>query len=163
MNQTIDPTEQDVTWVIDALASIGRRNSLRDPIGGLLDEAGLTGTQIHAVMWLNHDGSLPMGSLAQRVGVTEKTITGIVDRLERDGYVHRERDPNDRRVVQVALADKGTEVARNLFNLMQRKIGGLLALLDTEDRADLFRLLRKLVERLDAQFAPVAVSRPSSP
>lgn len=160
MSQTISPTEQDVTWVIEALASIGRRNSLRDPIGGLLDQAGLTGTQIHAVMWLNHDGSLPMGSLAQRVGVAEKTITGIVDRLERDGYVHRERDPNDRRVVQVALAEKGVEVARHLSDVMRRKIGGLLALLDTEDRSDLFRLLRKLVDRLDSQFAPVVVPRP---
>ena len=87
--------------MLELLVAVGRRNSLRDPLAQLTETLELTPPQLHGVMWLGQDGPLPMGELARRVGVTEKTITGIVDRLEREGYAQRERDPGDRRVVHV--------------------------------------------------------------
>src|SRR5688500_5634804 len=103
--------DESVEEFLNCLAAIGRRNSLRDPVASMTADMGLGPAQIHALMWLREDGPLTMGVLAQRCGVTDKTITGVVDRLERDGYVGRERDLEDRRVVRVALVKKGKGVA----------------------------------------------------
>src|ERR687895_1870933 len=56
-------------------------------------------------------GPLSPTALARRAGLHPATMTGILDRLERAGWVTRERDPADRRAVTVrALPDRGHEV-----------------------------------------------------
>ena len=142
--------EAEARQLRDLLVGFARRRSLRDPVAGMCEEAQLTGTQIHALLSLGHDGPLTMGELARRVGVTEKTITGLVDRLEGDGYVARERDPGDRRVVRARLTGKGARVQRELDAHIQEKLSLALGLLDPPDRKALFRILERLVQRLEA-------------
>ncbi len=132
------------------LLDIARVKNLRDPIlGEAAAESRLSPTQIHTVMWLGNDGPLTMGDLARRGGITEKTITGVIDRLERDGYVHRERDLADRRVVRVVLTEK-TEF-REMRAVMEQRFRIFLGFLDAEDRQALLRILSKLHARLAAQ------------
>ena len=58
-------------------------------------------------------GPLSPSALARTAGLHPATVTGILDRLERGGWVARERDPSDRRAVVVrALRDRGAEVFR---------------------------------------------------
>src|SRR5215203_4215477 len=58
-------------------------------------------------------GPLTPSSLARRAGLHPATMTGILDRLERGGWVTRERDPSDRRAVVVrALRDRNGELLR---------------------------------------------------
>jgi DNA-binding MarR family transcriptional regulator len=58
-------------------------------------------------------GPLSPSELARRAGLHPATITGILDRLERGGWVARERDPADRRAVTVrALRDRNAELLR---------------------------------------------------
>src|SRR3954470_19155236 len=45
--------------------------------------------------------------LAEAAGVTRATMTGLIDTLERDGFVKREPDPNDRRMMSVRLTPEG--------------------------------------------------------
>jgi DNA-binding MarR family transcriptional regulator len=60
---------------------------------------------------LDRRGSLSPKELALQVGVHPATLTGILDRLERDGWVARDRDPADRRGVLVrSLRDRGAEL-----------------------------------------------------
>ncbi|MFY0526875.1 MarR family winged helix-turn-helix transcriptional regulator [Archangium gephyra] len=136
--------------MLELLVAVGRRNSLRDPLAQLTETLELTPPQLHGVMWLGQDGPLPMGELARRVGVTEKTITGIVDRLEREGYAQRERDPGDRRVVHVRLTARGQETAGRIQAQAQESLGNFLSLLDPGDRTALLRIFEKLVGRLAA-------------
>ena len=77
------------------VAGFARQRSLRDPVAALCEEGQLTVPQLHALLWLGQDGTLTMGALAQRVGVTEKTITGVVDRLSAAGHLERVRDGQD--------------------------------------------------------------------
>src|SRR5215217_9146772 len=59
------------------------------------------------------NGPLSPSALARRAGLHPATVTGILDRLERGGWVARERDPSDRRAVLVrALRDRNAEVFR---------------------------------------------------
>jgi DNA-binding MarR family transcriptional regulator len=56
-------------------------------------------------------GPLSPSALARRAGLHPATVTGILDRLERGGWVARERDPSDRRAVVVrALRDRNAEI-----------------------------------------------------
>lgn len=137
----------------EVLLDLGRRRSLRDPFASACEEMRLTPVQIHAVFWLGHDGPLAMGELARRVGTTEKTLTGVVDRLEREGYLHRERDAADRRLVRVRLARRGEEAHRRIDDLVNDKVARLLALLDPSERRTLFRIVEKLHDRLLAEPA----------
>jgi DNA-binding MarR family transcriptional regulator len=138
------------------MLAFSRRGSLRDPIAGSLEDLGLTPAQVHIVLWLGADGPLTMGDLARRLAVSEKTITGIVDRLERDGLVGRERDPADRRVVHVRLGATGENVHRRVEAAVDAKLEAVLGLLEPADRAALLAILERLDTRLSAGHPAVA-------
>jgi DNA-binding MarR family transcriptional regulator len=62
---------------------------------------------------INRHGPLSPSALARRAGLHPATMTGILDRLERGGWVARDRDPNDRRAVVVRVRrDRGAELFR---------------------------------------------------
>jgi DNA-binding MarR family transcriptional regulator len=128
------------------LFSLGRQHSLRDPLASSCEPTPLTAPQIHALLWLGQDGALTMGELARRLGITEKTVTGVVDRLEREGHVQRERDPEDRRVVHCRLTAAGTRMSRKLDRTVHQGMGRMLERLDATDRRALFRILEKLID-----------------
>lgn len=62
---------------------------------------------------IQRHGPLSLSALSRRTGLHPATMTGIVDRLERGGWIARERDPLDRRAVLVrAERQRGAEVSR---------------------------------------------------
>lgn len=152
--RNISESDDAARRMMELLVAVGRRNSLRDPLAQLTESLELTPPQLHSVVWLGQDGPLPMGELARRVGVTEKTITGIVDRLEREGYAQRERDPADRRVVHARLTPRGKETADRIHGQAHENLSTFLSLLDPEERTALLRIFEKLVGRLSAPPPP---------
>lgn len=68
-------------------------------------------------------GSRPIAALGQQLGLTPSTMTGLVDRLEEQGYLRREAHPSDRRATVLRLTRKG-ETA------FQREVEFYRALLD---------------------------------
>jgi len=78
-----------------------------------LEEVGLHQTDLGSLCLLLLHGPAPAGGLAELTGLTTGAVTGVIDRLERGGFVRRELDPNDRRkVIVVPDADR---VDRDLF------------------------------------------------
>jgi DNA-binding MarR family transcriptional regulator len=96
-----------------------------------------------------------MGELARRLGVTEKTITGLVDRLERAGYLQRERLAPDRRVVRCRLTAEGQPTYEKLDRSLLEATGQLLSLLDGSDRKALFRIVEKLARQGEPTTSPL--------
>lgn len=106
---------------------------------------GLQRQQIWVLKALQ-DGPRNMSSLAECAQTSHTSLTGIVDRLEERGLVERVRSAEDRRVVQVALTEVGkveTEAARKR---MLSRLDQVLAPLDEADRAELFRLMKKIAD-----------------
>ena len=66
-------------------------------------EYGMSYARGRVVAALHALGPVKMRRLSQAVGVTPRTITGLVDALEADGWVVRQADPGDRRATIVAL------------------------------------------------------------
>jgi DNA-binding MarR family transcriptional regulator len=72
-------------------------------------------------------GALSPSALARRAGVHPATMTGILDRLERGGWIERERDPADRRAVVVRVARERYAELLSHYSGMSRSMNKLLA------------------------------------
>ncbi|SDD25630.1 DNA-binding transcriptional regulator, MarR family [Auraticoccus monumenti] len=128
-------------WSLGRLLSTAARHVERD-WNAFLGERGLT----HAGLLALHalvDGPRTQRQLAAASQVEEQTMARVVERLERTGHVTRERDPEDRRRLQVRLTEAGraayteitaTEVADELVTAPLVDPAGF--------RAELIRLVR---------------------
>jgi DNA-binding MarR family transcriptional regulator len=78
-----------------------------------LHKYGLTFPRYEALMVLlfSRTGSLPRGKLGQRLQVHRTSVTNIVDKLERDGFVRREAHATDRRATLATITDEGRALA----------------------------------------------------
>lgn len=149
MRKTLDADiHRDVAAFHELFLSLGRRRSLRDPIAAVFEELQLTPPQIHTILWIGHDGPMTMGELSRRVGITEKTITGVVDRLEREEQVTRQRDPEDRRLVRVVLTRRGVALFKRLSRTMTEQMTFLMSRVDPADRRILLDTLRRILDQL---------------
>ena len=91
------------------------------------DQLDLKGTDLECLDLINRHGPLRPSALARRAGLHPATMTGILDRLERGGWIARDRDPADRRgVVLRALRDRATEVFR-LYSGMNSEMDQICA------------------------------------
>ncbi|MDR3636946.1 MAG: MarR family transcriptional regulator [Isosphaeraceae bacterium] len=110
----------------------------------LFREFGLTSSQYNVLRILRGEGKpLPILEVADRMLAVVPGITGLIDRLEAQGLVVRERSTEDRRIVFVAITPKGIDVLARLDEpeaaLHKKLVGHLTA---TELR-ELIRLLEK--------------------
>jgi len=144
---------RDVERLKEVLLELGRHRPLRDPLSNAA-ELELAGPQLHAMVWLGHDGPLTMGDLSRRLGVTEKGVTGLADRLEARGYCMRERDEKDRSVVRLRLTGMGHELFKSTVARLDKKMSFLLSALPAVDRDALFRILSRLASYLAALSMP---------
>jgi DNA-binding MarR family transcriptional regulator len=130
------------------LLGIARHYGARDPLVGDFETMGMTPSQLHALMWIGHDGPLTMGQLARRLCISEKTITGLVDRLERAALCQRERDEKDRRIIRARISRKGTKIFREFHQHLSVRLEHFFELLDEEEHEAVFRILEKVHAKL---------------
>ena len=77
-------------------------------------ELGLTTAQLRVMFLMRESPGVTAGELANRLAVTPPTISGIVDRLVKLGFVRREDDESDRRLVRNYLSDDGEHACSRL-------------------------------------------------
>lgn len=75
---------------------------------------GFTTTQCYTLLEIDKSGSIPMNALSEKMNLNSSTMTRILDNLVRDGFIVRQKSPEDRRLVLVALSDKGKASAKQL-------------------------------------------------
>jgi DNA-binding MarR family transcriptional regulator len=84
------------------------------------DRAGISSADMDCIDFVNVEGRMTAGRLAELTGLTTGAITGVVDRLEKAGFVRRERDESDRRkVFIVPVPEKMMQMGRP-YELVQR-------------------------------------------
>lgn len=110
-------------------------------------------THLHALTVLELRGPLPMGRLADELGVSVASATGIVGRLEERRLVERRHDEADRRVVLVHPTRLGAEVFARLQRRRQRRLRKLLDRL-TPDELAAFLVGLRAVRRARANAEP---------
>ncbi|MFO0591135.1 MAG: MarR family transcriptional regulator [Polyangiaceae bacterium] len=115
---------------------------------GMAREVGLTGPQLTVLKLLETFQDLSLSSLSERIRAQNSTVTGIIDRMEREGLVCRERSKSDRRVVHIKLTEKGAKLAREIRVEPLEIFRSALTSLTGADLKDLLRILMKLQKRV---------------
>ena len=89
-------------------------------------------------------GEMFCSDIAESVGVTRATMTGLLDGLERDGLIRRVDHPEDRRRILVTLTASGRRLLDEMLPDHLRRIAGVMAHLSKDDRKKLLELLEKV-------------------
>jgi DNA-binding MarR family transcriptional regulator len=116
----------------------------------LARRAELTGPQLTVVKILETVGDLSLSDLSDRIRAQNSTVTGIIDRMEREGLVVRVRSTEDKRVVIIRLTEKGERIAREIPVEPMEIFRGALAGLTLAETRELMRILTKLARRVQS-------------
>jgi len=100
----------------------------------ILGDFGITSPQFDALVFLHRDGDMSMGALCERMSLACSTVTDLVGRMEKGGFVTRERDRSDRRVINIRLNPQGEEMVRKVLASRIRYLTGVLKELSEEER-----------------------------
>jgi len=141
-----DNVQGDVDRIVEAIVYLYTES--RRVTKDLARKHGLTGPQVTALKLLEGFGMLSLSQLGARMSAKSSTITGIVDRMERDGLVRRRRSTLDRRVVHLEATERGASIAAAVPVTAMEIFGGALRSLSDEDRRELTRILSRLAERV---------------
>jgi len=136
------PPKRDVDAIVETVVYIYTES--RRLTKGIAREVGLTGPQLTVIKLLETFGDLSLSSLSERIRAQNSTVTGIIDRMEREELVVRERSTSDRRVVLIKLTPKGKELARSVDVQPMEIFRGALASLTKDEVTQLVRILGKL-------------------
>ena len=111
-----------------------------------LSPFGLTPPQyfVFNALWMG-DG-ITIGELGDRVSLDSSTLTGIIDRMEKSGYVERKPNPDDRRSALVFLTEKAKELGPNILEFADELDTALKQPFSQKDMATFEKVLRALGE-----------------
>lgn len=137
----------------------------RANLPSLAAELELSPAQCHVLHLIEPGRPLPMGQLAETLACDASNVTGLVDRLESRGLVHRRPSPVDRRVKVLELTPTGSRL-RTLLQERMTTPPAALQRLSLRDQQTLVRILTRLLEEslpegLDASRARTVARGPA--
>ena len=118
-------------------------------LDGELADCGLSLARMKLLNELCGSGPQHQSVLATRFGLAPRTVTELVDGLERDGLVQRRTDPADRRARQVHLTAAGAQANARAVAVRERVMGRVLGSLGRDNRTELTAALRLIKAELD--------------
>jgi DNA-binding MarR family transcriptional regulator len=150
---------------------MGRLFALAPRLVEILDlgarEYGMSYARGRVVAALHASGPVLMRALSEAVGVSPRTMTGLVDALEADGWVQRRADPGDRRATIVALTQEAEVSFARLLQGYEGLARDLVSGLPAADLERALSVIEHISGRLDAAvrrgtaaFDPPAPPRP---
>ena len=114
------------------------------------ERLGITPVQLKALYRINFNPNISLGELAEKLKLTNSTVSGVIDRLVHSGLVERVVPPGDRRSVSIRLTEEGRN-RLNQFNssdsILMRKIKEVLELPE-EEISHLLRLHQLVLDKL---------------
>ncbi|MGV8982955.1 MarR family winged helix-turn-helix transcriptional regulator [Clostridium sp.] len=105
------------------------------------EETGITAPQAMLMGILSKEKKMKISELSNKLGLSNSTVSGIVDRLEKQGIVERERSHEDRRVVYVNICTKFNEVHGDAHKLIRENTANVMKKATPEE-------INKIVEGL---------------
>ncbi len=86
-----------------------------------------------------------LAELGRCAGLEPSSMTGLIDRMERDGLVSRSNDPNDRRVQKINLTEKGITVRSKVFKAVDHMLKEAFADIEPDEMEIAKKVLRKVL------------------
>jgi DNA-binding MarR family transcriptional regulator len=101
---------------------------------------------IRAAIYVHTNGPQTIGQLAAGLGISQGWASRIVDEMERAGYLERQRDPQDRRVVRVSLVPAAVERVELAYRWRGDAVEAALQGMSAEERSAVEQFLRRFVD-----------------
>lgn len=114
----MEETNQNIK-ILRLLKEIGR--SLKHSMTQQFKNLNLTGPQGMLLGILSHHGKMKISDLGEKIGLSNSTVSGIVDRLEKRGLIERIRSEEDRRVVYVDVTEEFKKDHKNHHYQVEKK------------------------------------------
>ena len=122
----------------------------------LVQSHGLTGPQALLLKSLLDGGETPVGALAQRVSLSQATVTDILNRLEKRGLVHRVRSEVDRRRVYVRATEASERLLENSPPLLQEQFAERFDAMEEWEQTLMLSMLQRVAVMMDARDLSVS-------
>ena len=106
---------------------------------------GLTPVQYFVIVTLYNQDGMKFKDLASALSIEGPTLTGLLDRMEKAGFLERRGDPEDRRSVLVYLKDKGKQIGPEVNGLASKLDQKLRVQFSNED----FNLFMSILDRIE--------------
>lgn len=104
--------------------------------------------EAHALMELMQNQPLSQGALVKRLSLEKSTVSRLLSGLEKRGWIERDRNPADRRVVEVILTDAGKQTAQALLTARQSKFKRVMQAIPENQQANVTDALQILVRAI---------------
>jgi DNA-binding MarR family transcriptional regulator len=128
--------------LIDELTAWTPRDRLR--MLGAWHQSGISLAHLNVVTLLEMNGPMSMGRVAELLGVSVASATGIVDRMEERSLVERRGTPTDRRVVEVHIGTGGLELIESIRGRRRDHLREVLRRMDDRHLVGLLEGLRAM-------------------
>lgn len=119
--------------------------------GKFFENMNMTGPQGMLVGNLIHNGKMKISDLSEKLGLSNSTVSGIVDRLEKQGVVERIRSNEDRRVVYVDVTKEFRNNANEKFKGLEHKFEAIMNQAASDELDTILKGLETLKKVLDRQ------------
>ncbi len=138
-----------INEVLVALRRVIRATDLHSK--HLAKTTGLTAPQILLLQTLRDKGEVTIGELANKMSLSQATVTTILDRLEKRGLVYRERSTLDKRKVHAYLTDTGFEMLKDAPMPLQEQFTRQFNDLHEWEQTMIISSLQRVAQMMDAQ------------
>ncbi|MEL6491974.1 MAG: MarR family transcriptional regulator [Cyanobacteria bacterium J06621_3] len=104
--------------------------------------------EAHALMVLMQEQPLSQGMLSNRLSLEKSTVSRLLSGLEKRGWIERDRNPDDRRIVEVALTEAGKQTAESLSTARQSKFDRVMQAIPEDQQTKVVDALQILVRAI---------------
>ncbi|MDV7145333.1 MarR family transcriptional regulator [Tropicimonas sp. TH_r6] len=113
--------------------------------------AGITAVQFRALQIIAETGQVTAKEIAQRMRVSQATVTSLVDKLVRDGMALREKSALDRRQTNIHITPKGRQTLAEAPDPLQQRFVRNFSALEDWEQAMMVANLERVAAMLDAE------------
>ena len=124
---------------------------IKHSMGQHFNDMNLTGPQGMMMGILSHDGEMKISDLSEKIGLSNSTVSGIIDRLEKQGLVERIRSLDDRRVVYVKVSNDFQKNCKKNFSKIEKTFEVALNKATPEEIEIIIKGLDTLEQLMDNQ------------
>ncbi|QUW21711.1 MarR family transcriptional regulator [Sporosarcina sp. Marseille-Q4063] len=110
----------------------------------LIEQYGLNPTEFGVLELLYHRGRQPIQKIGQKILLRSGSMTYVVDKLEKRGFLERVFCSEDKRVTYISITQSGVELIESIFPEHAKNIEALMSGLDAEEQNTAIDLLKKL-------------------
>jgi DNA-binding MarR family transcriptional regulator len=142
-------TANRIEEVLIALRRVIRATDLHSK--QLVKTTGLTAPQILLLQTIRDKGEITIGEIANKMSLSQATVTTIIDRLEKRKLVYRQRSEQDKRKVHAKLTDTATEVLKSAPIPLQDRFSHQFSDLQEWEKTMIISALQRVAQMMDAQ------------